>query len=197
MIKRFILVLATATILILTVTAGACKGTTTTTPTTTTTTKYTTTPATVTFEQKRAGVIVYLRAFDGIDNNFNSVASTVVFPSSVSTAADLISWNAAVTKLLTAMDGAISRLAELTPSPLETSTSTHLVQARSYYQTQRTILKALQDAVAIGDTAGIIQKYNQLAAGNTLESALNRATEQLMLQYNISDSEVSYLNRGK
>ena len=159
--------------------------------------KSTTTPTTVTFEQKRTDVITYLRAFNDIDNSAGSVASTIVFPSSVNTAADLIAWNAAVTKFLTVLDGAISRLSELKPSSLEASTSTHLQQARSFYQSQRTILKALQDAVSTGNAAGILQKANELAASSSSASLLNRATEQLMLQYNISDAEVNYSSRGK
>jgi hypothetical protein len=168
---------------------------------------------TVTFEQKRADVVTYLRAFNGVENDFDSASSQVVFPSSVITAADLITmidgvrlWDTAVTKLLTVIDGAISRLAELKPSSLETSTSTHLQQARSFYQSYRTTLKALQDAVAANivksyidpkNEAVIVQKFNELTATDASASSLNRATEQLMLQYNISDSEVSYRFRGK
>jgi hypothetical protein len=169
----------------------------TTTSTTTTTTKSTTTPPTVTFEQKRSAVVTYLRAFNNIENDFDSAFSQVVPPSSMNSAADFVAWTAAVNKWVTAIDGAISRLAELKPSALEPSTSTHLQQARSYYQSIRTILKALLDAVAAGNAAGILQKVNELSATDAVGSALNRTTEQLMLRYNITDSEVNYRFRGK
>ncbi|MDO9333980.1 MAG: hypothetical protein Q7T57_05605 [Dehalococcoidales bacterium] len=152
---------------------------------------------TVTFEQKRADVIKYLQAFNSIENSFDATYSQITFPQSVYTAADLIAWNAATTKLLTAYDGAISRLSELTPSSLEPSTNTHLQQAKSLYQSQRSLVKALQDARAIGNDAGIVQIVNELQTSYSSGSSLNRATEQLMLQYNISDSEVSYRFRGK
>jgi hypothetical protein len=150
-----------------------------------------------TYEQKRSDVITYLQAFNGIEDSFDSASSQIVYPQSLNTTVDLVALNAAITELLPALDGAISRLKELKPSSLEISTSAHLQQVRSFYQSQRLLVRELQDAVTSGDLAVIVLKANELADTNASASSLNRATEQLMLQYNISDSEVGYSFRGK
>ncbi len=150
-----------------------------------------------TFEQKRSDVITYLQAFDDIENSYDSTSSQIIYPQSLNTSADLVAFNTAMTELLPALDDAIRRLKELKPSSLEISTSTHLQQARSYYQSRRLLIKELQDAGTSGDLAVLVMKANELADTNASASSLNRATEQLMLQYNISDSEVGYSFRGK
>ena len=150
-----------------------------------------------TFEQKRSDVVTYLRAFNTIENSFGETISQVALPRSSKTAANLIAFNAAITRLLTAYDGAISRLAELKPSSLETSTNTHLQQARFLYQSQRSLVNELRDAIAIGNATSIAQKVTELAAADSATSSMNRDTEQLMLQFNISDTEVNYRFRGK
>jgi hypothetical protein len=108
--------------------------------------------------------------------------------------------------LLSAVNVASSRLAELQPSSLEPTTNALLQQARQNAQQEQTLLKALQDAVNakandLDDdqslTANLLLAMNALSVVNLSSTSLNRSIEQLMLQYNISDSEVGYLFRGK
>jgi hypothetical protein len=202
MAKTFgFLVAGTTGLLVIMSILSGCSSETTTFPATTTTMKTTqatqTTQTTPTFEQKRSDVFQYITAFNVIENDFDDAFYKIVFPTDIYNATDLANWNAAETNLITLFDVAINRLTELKPSSLETATDIHLQQARSLYQLQRSAEKAYQDAVNTGNEADINQKWNELIALDSAASSLNRATEQLMLQYNISDSEVSYRFRGR
>jgi hypothetical protein len=141
-------------------------------------------------------VLAYLKAFDAVDNDASTALNAITFPDTVTTAADLLAWNASITKMLTAVDGAISRFSTVQPTALEPATDTHLKQAIAAYQSLRTALKALQDAVAAGNSADILQKADDLNAVEAAGSAQNRTTEQLLLQYNITDTDANYLSRG-
>jgi hypothetical protein len=156
----------------------------------------TSTQTTLSLEQKRSDVLKYLVAFNGIENNVEDAASKIVFPTAINNTADLTAWNTGETSLLAAYDNAIKLLGDLKPSSLETATAAHLQQARSFYQSERTAEKAYNDAVNTGNNADIDLKWKDLNALDEAASALNRATEQLMQQYNISDAEVSYRFRG-
>ncbi|MDO9333858.1 MAG: hypothetical protein Q7T57_04980 [Dehalococcoidales bacterium] len=154
-----------------------------------------------TFEQKRNDVMTYIRSFNSITNSFGETSSVISFPSSTNT--DLKAWTTSVTNLLTAYDGAISRLEELTPlsfEPLARPTYqetiyNHLYLAKATYQERKAHMKAMWDIIARGELG--VGSMGGIIAEASKTSSLNRATEQLMLQYNISDSEVSYRFRGK
>jgi len=186
----------------------------------------TTTSTTATYEQIRSEVVTFLQAFNTIRND----ASSSNLPTSYRGRADLPAWDSAVTVLRAAVNVAISRLAELQPSPLEVAsialfqqgkpnpleehgisrpevtTATLLQQAKTNAQRNLTLLTALQDAVnaKAQDTddnaqlsANLIAAINALSVIGPSNTSLNRDTEKLMLQYDISDSEVGYLSRGK
>jgi hypothetical protein len=204
---RFLFACTIGFLLIICALVGCYNGTVT-FPTITTTTKTTTrqtatisqtTPAsntTSTFEQKRSDVFQYITAFNVIENNFDDAVSKIIFPTAINNTTDLDNWNAAEINLITLFDVAINSLVELKPSSLETATGIHVQQARLLYQSQRSAEKAYRDAINTGIQTDIDLKWNELITLDSAASSLNRATEQLMLQYNISDSEVSYRFRG-
>lgn len=161
------------------------------------TSEVTTTQPVVTFEQKRTDVLNYIRTFNNIENNFNDTSSQTVFPESTDTAVGLIAWNVAVTKFFTAIDGAINRLSELKPSPLEPSTDTHLQQARSLYTLQKSIVQEITDALNLGNEELANQKFDEFFETRDTQESLYEALEQLMLKYNIPYSEVDYIRKPR
>lgn len=162
-------------------------------PTPTTTPTLTITP---TFEQERNEVIVFLKAFDSIDNGLTDATSNIQFPSSVSTSADVLAYNTALSQYVIAFDGALSRLSELKSSALVPETDTFLQTAKNLVLASRTSFSSIKEAISNGDQTRIEQlttdwesKQQQLMKEN---ETLYRDLEQLLLEYNISDSEVDY-----
>lgn len=175
---------------------AACGAAATPTPSPTTTPLPTPTP-TPTFEQKRSDAVHYFKAFNAIDNSLDDTVSQITLPETATSAADLLKFNSAVKLFITALDGAIQRLAELQASAFEPETSSHLQKARTVAQQARNTLDRLQRAISAGDQSQIAEQVRNLDASYSDASAVNRATEQLLLKYNITDGEVGYRFRGQ
>lgn len=159
----------------------------------------TTAPATptATFEQKRTDVVAFLKAFNAIDNSLTATVDQIQFPTSATSAADLLALNAALTKFITAVEGARQRLAGLKPSTLEAETGVHLQKTIAFIDKARQAAADLLKAIAGGDQANIQKQSAILESSENEGSTINRATEALMLKYNISDNDVDYRSRGQ
>jgi len=118
-------------------------------------------------------------------------------PQTLRTASDVLTFNAGLTQLSTALDGANRRMDELSPARTEPETATHLEKAKARYRSTRQTLDALKQAMASGGQQADPQLLSKLQAVAADASALNRATEQIMLKYNVADGEVSYKFRGE
>ncbi|MBI4336692.1 MAG: hypothetical protein HY683_02530 [Chloroflexi bacterium] len=172
---------------------GCSKGTPTPFPTPTATPSPT---PTATFEQRRDEVVRYFREFNQIDNSLADTLSQIQFPSSATTAKDVLDFNAAISQAMTSLEGAVGRLAELQPSPLEPETAVHLQKAKAVLIGFQELFAELKDTLAAGDSARLGLETSKLGAANAEASAVNRATEQLLLKYSIPDAEVNYRFRG-
>ncbi|MBI2847020.1 MAG: hypothetical protein HYX82_03970 [Chloroflexi bacterium] len=153
---------------------------------------------TPTFEQKRLETVSYLRAYNKIDNDLDSVASAIQFPASSSkmTATELIQFNNALGQLITASQGALQRVDGLTVPNLDEARS-HLQDTRRFIQDAIAAIQRMREAINSGNQSGLAQAINDFATLDNRASAINRATESLMLKYNITDTEVDYRFRGK
>ena len=149
-----------------------------------------------TFEQKQSAVIIYLKAFDDIDNSLTDVFDNIQFPSSYSNIADLLTYNVALSQSVIALDGAEARMKELHPSPLVPETADHLQLAKNLMLTVREFLVSMQEAISAGDQTGIAQAADMSQIIVKQGRERNEATEQLLLKYNISDAAVNYQQRG-
>lgn len=152
------------------------------------------------FEQKRTDVLRYIKAFNSIENSFNDTYSRLQLPGATSGIGPLAAnsaFNQFYTQVATANDGALSRLGELLPSSLDSDTAVHLEKAKSVYRQASVNATNIKEAYASGDQTRFLKVIEQAQALNSEASAVNRATEQLLLKYNISDPEVSYRFRGK
>lgn len=168
---------------------------------------------TPTFEQKRTAVLSYLQSFDGIVNSLGDTVNTLYAGDKYlprgTTERDLAVRRVDEQTLdvlmderyVVALNGALARLANLQPSPLAPEEiPSHLYQPKIVFLAVRQAVDDLQKInrqrevdITVDNTAAWDEVY---AAGGP-ESALNRATEQLLLKYNVSDAEVGYRFRGK
>ena len=162
------------------------------------------------FEQQRATVVDYLRAYNDVISDLNDTAFKnptsknptshiaepgLLYPISSIYAGNILYTNSALAQLLIAFQGGLQRTSEL--SAPNDEAAAHLQAIKKYLQGMITAIQNLRAAISSGNQATTSKAYDGLIAASDQASPMNRLTESLMVKYNITDSEVNYRFRGE
>lgn len=138
------------------------------------------------FEHQRTVVVDYLRAYNEIDNDLDETLDAVISSPVVYTV---------LPQLLTAYQGGLKRTNELKP-PTEEIVEHHQSFVQ-FLERNITAIQNLQAAILLENQTAITKAFDELEFAQSQASPMNRITEDLMVKYNIPDSEVNYRFRGK
>ena len=146
----------------------------------------------------RPTALAYLQAFNNIHIHavLDSTMASFSPPGPETTFAQLRALTATLDTALSEIDGIQNHL-RLPARDLGESSMTHVKAAAAYVTKVLTGFSDMKDAILSADPEKIAASAEAIAALESEAAEVNRATEELMDKYAISDEEVNYRYRGR
>jgi ABC-type transporter Mla subunit MlaD len=148
---------------------------------------------TPTFAQQRDKIVKFLRELNQASNNFEETLNAAGLDK-LGASRDLLKVNAALTTLVTQIEGYIRQVNEAaTPTDVQETAEIKAATLQSASKVLK-LFQSLRTAIQTGNIAEVTRLVSQLSALESDPEVLRPATLQqaLLAKYNIPDSEVSY-----
>ncbi|MSQ33562.1 MAG: hypothetical protein EXR60_03990 [Dehalococcoidia bacterium] len=147
----------------------------------------------------KPAALAYARGFNdlGIHGPLESLRKAVFIPGPKTTFADVQALIAALTRTLTEIEALQGRLRALPAAALGQQDRAHLEAAAAYLTKTQGACRRFRDALSTADSGEIVAAAGSIEDLSPEAAQVDRATEELMRGYEISDEEASYRYRGR